>query len=72
MTGRAASAAHLLGAVNLLRTSAFDASYRPAEYCATTRDRSETALRGMLDDPELRRAYEEGARLGLFALAETA
>ncbi|MBX9424379.1 tetratricopeptide repeat protein [Streptomyces lateritius] len=72
MTGRAASAAHLLGAVNLLRTSAFDASYRPAEYCVTTRDRSETALRGMLDDPELRRAYEEGARIGLFALAETA
>ncbi|MFF1507287.1 tetratricopeptide repeat protein [Streptomyces sp. NPDC058326] len=72
MTGRPASAAHLLGAVNLLRTSVFDSSYRPAEYWARTRDRSETALRGMLDDPELRRAYEEGARIGLFALAETA
>ncbi|MFD3532715.1 tetratricopeptide repeat protein [Streptomyces sp. NPDC058664] len=72
LTGRPASAAHLLGAVNLLRTSVFDVSYRPAEYWARTRDRSETALRGLLDDPELRRAYEEGARIGLFALAETA
>ncbi|MGW0119009.1 tetratricopeptide repeat protein [Streptomyces sp. NPDC003327] len=69
LDGQHASAAHLLGAVDLLRTSVFDASYRPAAYCAVVRGRSESALRGLLDDPELRRAYEEGARRGLFALA---
>ncbi|WP_328943938.1 tetratricopeptide repeat protein [Streptomyces sp. NBC_00250] len=66
--GRRDAAAHLLGAVDLLRTSVFDTSYRPAEYCAVTRARSETVLRTLLDDPELRDAYEEGARRGLFAL----
>ncbi|WP_367823347.1 tetratricopeptide repeat protein [Streptomyces sp. LMG1-1-1.1] len=62
-------AAHLLGAVDLLRTSVFDSSYRPAEYCMVTRARGEAALRALLDDPELRSAYEEGARRGLFMLA---
>ncbi|MEU3748190.1 MULTISPECIES: tetratricopeptide repeat protein [Streptomyces] len=69
MVGRMTSAAHLLGAADLLRASVFEEAYRPAEYCATSRDRSEALLRGLLDDRELRRAYEEGARLGLFALA---
>ncbi len=71
LTGRPAAAAHLLGAVDLLRTSVFDSSYRPAAYCTTVRDRSETELRRVLADPELRQAYDEGARIGLFALAET-
>ncbi|WP_406059651.1 hypothetical protein OG462_20865 [Streptomyces sp. NBC_01077] len=55
--------------MDLLRTSAFDDSYRPAEYCVVTRARSERALRSLLDGSELRYAYEEGARRGLFALA---
>ncbi|WP_318208037.1 tetratricopeptide repeat protein [Streptomyces sp. SJL17-1] len=67
--GRRDEAAHLLGAVDLLRTSVFDGSYRPAEFCVATRARSERALRALLDVRELRRAYEEGARRGLFALA---
>ncbi|MFJ8298289.1 tetratricopeptide repeat protein [Streptomyces sp. NPDC094447] len=67
--GRRDEAAHLLGAVDLLRNSVFDSSYRPAEFCVATRDRSERALRSLLDGPELRYAYEEGARRGLFALA---
>lgn len=67
--GERDEAAHLLGAVDLLRTSVFDASYRPAEYCVTTRARSERALRALLDGKELRYAYEEGARRGLFSLA---
>ncbi|MFE0640076.1 tetratricopeptide repeat protein [Streptomyces sp. NPDC058877] len=69
MEGKRDSAAHLLGAVDLLRSSVFDESYRPAEHCTVTRNRGETALRSLLDDPELRSAYEEGARRGLFALA---
>lgn len=69
MDGRHASAAHLLGAVDLLRNSVFDTSYEPAAYCAVPRSRSEQLLGDLLDDPELRRAYEEGARRGLFALA---
>ncbi|MEF9883813.1 tetratricopeptide repeat protein [Streptomyces sp. P9-A4] len=70
MSGRNDRAAHLLGAVDVLRSSAFDPSYRPAEYCAAIRARIERALGSLLDDPELRDAYEEGARLGLFTLAE--
>ncbi|WP_405854945.1 tetratricopeptide repeat protein [Streptomyces sp. NBC_00090] len=69
VSGRPTSGAHLLGAVDLFRSSVFDTSYRPAKYCAIARERSETALRALLDDLELCRAYEEGARLGLFALA---
>ncbi|WP_030747452.1 hypothetical protein [Streptomyces griseus] len=69
LDGRADRAAHLLGAVDLLRTSVFDTSYRPGKYCAMSRARSEEALRELLDDPELREAYEEGARMGLFALS---
>ncbi|MGW8763528.1 tetratricopeptide repeat protein [Streptomyces sp. NPDC055815] len=69
MEGRYDAAAHLLGAVDLLRTSVFDSSYRPAEYCVVTRTRGEEALGALLVDPELRSAYEEGARRGLFALA---
>ncbi|WP_435969261.1 tetratricopeptide repeat protein [Streptomyces sp. Qhu_M48] len=67
--GRRDEAAHLLGAVDLLRSSVFDSSYRPAEHCVATRARSETVLRSLLDGRELRCAYEEGARRGLFALA---
>ncbi|WP_017240154.1 tetratricopeptide repeat protein [Streptomyces sp. SS] len=62
-------AAHLLGAVDLLRTSVFDSSYRPAEYCVVTRARGEAALRALFDDTDLKSAYEEGARRGLFTLA---
>ncbi|WP_225798973.1 tetratricopeptide repeat protein [Streptomyces sp. NK15101] len=69
MDGQRTAAAHLLGAVDLLRTSVFDASYRPAEYCAVTRTRGEEALGAPLGDPDLRKAYEEGARRGLFALS---
>lgn len=72
LDGRHTSAAHLLGAVDLLRTSVFDTSYRPAAYCAGPRGRGGAALRDLLDDPELRRAYEEGARRGLFALSAEA
>ncbi|MFE0650166.1 tetratricopeptide repeat protein [Streptomyces sp. NPDC059534] len=69
MSGQRDVAAHLLGAVDLLRSSVFDSSYRPAEYCVVTRNRGEAALRALFDDPELKSAYEEGARRGLFALA---
>ncbi|MFD6345403.1 tetratricopeptide repeat protein [Streptomyces roseolus] len=69
LDGRPDRAAHLLGAVDLLRTSAFDTSYRPGHYCAVSRARSDEALRSLLDDPELREAYEEGARKGLFTLS---
>ncbi|MEV8586625.1 tetratricopeptide repeat protein [Streptomyces sp. NPDC051180] len=69
MSGRRTAAAHLLGAVDLLRASVFDSAYRPAEHCAATRRRGEPSLRSLLDDPELRSAYEEGARRGLFGLA---
>ncbi|MGW4849710.1 tetratricopeptide repeat protein [Streptomyces sp. NPDC004288] len=69
LEGRRGAAAHLLGAVDLLRTSVFDSSYRPAEYCVVTRVRGEEALGAPLVDPELRSAYEEGARRGLFALS---
>lgn len=69
LDGRPDLAAHLLGAVDLLRTSVFDTSYRPARYCTVARARSDEALRALLDDPELREAYEEGARKGLFALS---
>ncbi|MFG3347506.1 hypothetical protein ACGF1Z_20855 [Streptomyces sp. NPDC048018] len=68
LRGRPRTAAHLLGAVDLLRADAFDDGYRPAEFCAPGRARSETALRDRLSDAELRRAYEEGARRGLYAL----
>lgn len=70
--GRRDAAAHLLGAVDVLRTSVFDMAYRPAEFCAVTRARSESALRTLLDGAELRGAYEEGARRGLFTLAAEA
>ncbi|GGY43546.1 hypothetical protein GCM10010363_25430 [Streptomyces omiyaensis] len=63
-------AAHLLGAVDLLRTSVFDTSYEPARYCTAVRSRSDAALSALLDDPALREAYEEGARKGLFALSK--
>ncbi|MEW5632381.1 hypothetical protein AB1388_38430, partial [Streptomyces hydrogenans] len=69
LDGRPDLAAHILGAVDLLRTSVFDTSYRPARYCTVARARSDDALRALLDDPELREAYEEGARKGLFALS---
>ncbi|MFF9849506.1 tetratricopeptide repeat protein [Streptomyces litmocidini] len=69
MDGRRDAAAHLFGAVDLLRTSAFDSSYRPAEYCAVTRARGEAALGAPLGGPILREAYEEGARRGLFTLS---
>ncbi|MEU2653894.1 tetratricopeptide repeat protein [Streptomyces sp. NPDC007325] len=69
LDGRPDRAAHLLGAVDLLRTSVFDTSYRPARYCSVGRARSDAALNALLDDPELREAYEEGARKGLFALS---
>ncbi|MCZ0980178.1 hypothetical protein O1L60_17600 [Streptomyces diastatochromogenes] len=72
LEGRSRSAAHLLGAVDLLRTSVFDSSYRPPEYCVVTRTRGEEALGALLVDPELRSAYEEGARRGLFTLASEA
>ncbi|MFE5294967.1 hypothetical protein [Streptomyces sp. NPDC056632] len=68
LRGRPRIAAHLLGAVDLLRSDAFDDGYRPAEFCAPGRARSETALRDRLSDAELRQAYEEGARRGLYAL----
>ncbi|MET9671947.1 tetratricopeptide repeat protein [Streptomyces sp. NPDC006482] len=67
--GRPADGAHLLGAVDLFRASVFDISYRPATYCVTARVRVDEALRALFGELELRRAYEEGARLGLFALA---
>ncbi|MFF4170231.1 tetratricopeptide repeat protein [Streptomyces sp. NPDC001744] len=70
MTGEPASAARLLGAVDVLRTSVFGDAYRPAASCAASRDRSRRALGKALDGAELRRAYEEGGHLGLFALAE--
>ncbi|MER7537414.1 tetratricopeptide repeat protein [Streptomyces sp. NPDC097704] len=69
MDGQHDAAAHLLGAVDLLRTSVFDSSYRPSEYCVATRARGEEALGALLADPGLRSAYEEGARRGLFALS---
>ncbi|WP_234352049.1 MULTISPECIES: tetratricopeptide repeat protein [unclassified Streptomyces] len=69
-TGRPVSAAHLLGAVDVLRTSVFGEEHRPAATAAAARRRSERALRDALGDEELRRAYEEGAALGLFALSE--
>ncbi|MFI8963502.1 hypothetical protein ACIGO8_15475 [Streptomyces sp. NPDC053493] len=69
LRGRPAAAAHLLGAVDLLRSTAFETGYEPAHFCAPARERSETALRGYLSAGELRRAYEEGARRGLPALA---
>ncbi|MFF9147785.1 tetratricopeptide repeat protein [Streptomyces sp. NPDC055051] len=69
LDGRPDRAAHLLGAVDLLRTSVFDTSYRPSRYCAVARARSDAALNALLDDPALREAYEEGARKGLFALS---
>ncbi|WP_282697063.1 tetratricopeptide repeat protein [Streptomyces sp. CC208A] len=69
LAGRPDRAAHLLGAVDLLRASVFDTSYKPGRYCTASRDRSDEALRELLDDPELREAYEEGARRGLFALS---
>ncbi|MFI8824471.1 hypothetical protein [Streptomyces sp. NPDC053431] len=68
LRGRAMTAAHLLGAVDLLRSDTFDDGYRPADFCAPGRARSETALRDRLSDGELRRAYAEGARRGLDAL----
>lgn len=68
LRGRPTTAAHLLGAVDLLRSSAFDDGYRPARYCSPARERSESALRDHLSDGELRRAYEEGARRGLHEL----
>ncbi|MEU4063248.1 tetratricopeptide repeat protein [Streptomyces wedmorensis] len=69
LDGHHDEAAHLLGAVDLLRTSVFDSSYRPAEYCVVTRARGEAALRALFDDTDLRSAYEEGARRGLFMLS---
>ncbi|MFD4376036.1 tetratricopeptide repeat protein [Streptomyces sp. NPDC058486] len=69
LDGHPDRAAHLLGAVDLLRTSVFDTAYRPGRYCTVARARSDDALRALLDDPELRKAYEEGARRGLFALS---
>ncbi|MFE6226755.1 tetratricopeptide repeat protein [Streptomyces sp. NPDC057854] len=69
LDGRPDRAAHLLGAVDLLRTAVFDPSYRPARYCTAARARSDAALNALLDDPRLREAYEEGARKGLFALS---
>ncbi|MFJ9807682.1 hypothetical protein ACIRTB_05590 [Streptomyces sp. NPDC101158] len=72
LRGRPRTAAHLLGAVDLLRSDAFEDGYRPAEFCAPGRARSETALRDRLSDAELRRAYEEGARRGLYALVTEA
>ncbi|MEU4268116.1 hypothetical protein [Streptomyces sp. NPDC026092] len=65
LRGRPRDAAHLLGAVDLLRTSAFDDSYSAAQFCAPARRRSDSALREALPAPELTRAYEEGARRGL-------
>ncbi|MEU5215091.1 tetratricopeptide repeat protein [Streptomyces sp. NPDC020807] len=69
MVGRTTSAAHLLGAADLLRASVFDEAYRPAAYCSSTRVRSEAILRDRLGAKELLKAYEEGARVGLFDLA---
>ncbi|MER8047654.1 tetratricopeptide repeat protein [Streptomyces sp. NPDC094032] len=68
LRGRPTTAAHLLGAVDLLRSSAFEDGYRPSRFCSPSRERSESALRRHLSDGELRRAYEEGARRGLHAL----
>ncbi|MFD7323611.1 hypothetical protein ACFV9D_21350 [Streptomyces sp. NPDC059875] len=48
LNGRPLAAAHLLGAVDLLRASAFDESYRTAQFCAPGRQRSDRALRGAL------------------------
>ncbi|MEW1696528.1 tetratricopeptide repeat protein [Streptomyces sp. NPDC091278] len=70
--GRKDTAARLLGAVDLLRTSAFEPSYRPARFVEAVRahrDRDRD-LRSLRDDPALRDAFEEGARLGLFTLAD--
>ncbi|MEU9701444.1 tetratricopeptide repeat protein [Streptomyces sp. NPDC047981] len=69
LAGRPKEAAHLLGAVDLLRRSAFDDSYRAAPFCAPARRHSDSALREALPARELTRAYEEGARRGLEALA---
>ncbi|MFF5392120.1 tetratricopeptide repeat protein [Streptomyces sp. NPDC013012] len=69
-TGRPVSAAHLLGAVDVLRSSVFGEAHRPAASSAAARKRSERSLREALGTAELRRAYEEGAHLGLFALSE--
>ncbi|MEV7276892.1 tetratricopeptide repeat protein [Streptomyces sp. NPDC093111] len=68
LRGRPTTAAHLLGAVDLLRSSTFEDGYRPAHFCSPSRERSESALREHLSAGELRRAYEEGARRGLHAL----
>lgn len=69
MSGRPTEAAHLLGAVDLLRAATFDDSYRAAQFCVPARSRSDRALRAALPAGELTRAYEEGARRGLDALA---
>ncbi|MEU7014602.1 tetratricopeptide repeat protein [Streptomyces sp. NPDC046385] len=68
LRGRPTTAAHLLGAVDVLRSSAFEDGYHPAGFCSPSRERSESALREHLSAGELRRAYEEGARRGLHAL----
>ncbi|MEV8627153.1 tetratricopeptide repeat protein [Streptomyces sp. NPDC051079] len=68
LRGRPTTAAHLLGAADLLRSSAYEDGYRPARFCSPSRERSESALREHLSAGELRRAYEEGARRGLHAL----
>ncbi|MDT9693049.1 hypothetical protein Q5762_32950 [Streptomyces sp. P9(2023)] len=69
LSGRPKDAAHLLGAVDRLRASAFDGTYRAAQFRAPARRHSDHALRDALPAPELTRAYEEGARRGLNALA---
>ncbi|MFF2775193.1 tetratricopeptide repeat protein [Streptomyces sp. NPDC058052] len=69
LDGRPDRAAHLLGAVDLLRTSVFGDADRPSRSCTVARARGDVALDALLDDPDLREAYEEGARKGLFALS---
>ncbi|MFB9438307.1 hypothetical protein [Streptomyces showdoensis] len=68
LRGRPTTAARLLGAVDLMRSTVFEDGYRPAPFCSPSRERSESALREHLSDGELRRAYEEGARRGLHEL----
>ncbi|MFE5730609.1 tetratricopeptide repeat protein [Streptomyces sp. NPDC056528] len=69
-TGRPVAAAHVLGAVDVLRSSVFGEEYRPAASSAAARRRSDRALREALGTEELCRAREEGASLGLFTLSE--
>ncbi|MBD0712075.1 MULTISPECIES: tetratricopeptide repeat protein [unclassified Streptomyces] len=68
--GRKTTAARLLGAADLLRTSLFEPPYRSGRFAESVRCRGGGELGSLRDDPELRHAFEEGARMGLFTLAD--